>query len=152
MIDYYAILNVDPTANKKEIKNAFKRQASIWHPDRNNSPNATKKMQLIIEAKLILLDDEARVKYDFQYCKFKETPVNKQKSFDNEIREDEIYCNDETLNTWILKARKQALELAALSFDDLHEMSKEVVSEVWDKIKYPIVVLIVANIIFAIFL
>ena len=70
MLDYYAILNINPMASKKEIKEAFKREALQWHPDRNNSPDATKKMQLINEAYLILKDDEARARYDKQYYKF----------------------------------------------------------------------------------
>jgi DnaJ-class molecular chaperone len=44
MVDYYAILNINSTASKKEIKEAFKREALKWHPDRNNSSDATKKM------------------------------------------------------------------------------------------------------------
>ena len=47
MIDYYAILNIEHNATKKEIKTAFKKEALKWHPDRNSSPEATARMQLI---------------------------------------------------------------------------------------------------------
>ena len=70
MIDYYEILNVKSTASKKDIKEAFKREALKWHPDRNKSPDATARMQLVNEAYLILKDDEARERYDKQYYQF----------------------------------------------------------------------------------
>ena len=58
--DYYAILEIDVTASEEDIKAAFKKQALKWHPDRNIGKDTTSIMQDINEAKLILLDFEAR--------------------------------------------------------------------------------------------
>ena len=69
--DYYAILAIDQNANQEEIKSAFKRQALKWHPDKNPGIDTTSKMQLINEAKLILLDRDARGKYDVEYNRYK---------------------------------------------------------------------------------
>jgi len=59
--DYYKILGLDYTANitEKDIKDAFKRQAKIYHPDKNSSdPNKDEKermFKLLMTAKEALL-------------------------------------------------------------------------------------------------
>lgn len=46
--DYYAILDVEQTADDTEIKSSYKRLARIRHPDKNqNSPKATSEFQLV---------------------------------------------------------------------------------------------------------
>jgi DnaJ-class molecular chaperone len=45
--DPYFILNITPGSSKAEIKKAYKTMARYWHPDINNSPNATEMMQKI---------------------------------------------------------------------------------------------------------
>jgi len=139
MIDYYSILNIKPTASKDEIKKAFKIEALKWHPDKNNSPDATERMQLINEAYLILKDDEARERYDKQYFKFKETNYEKQ----SENQWYDYSSNDEILNDWIKKAKKQAKEMVIMSIDDLVGMSKSATSAAWNKIKYAILIVII---------
>ena len=146
MVDYYSILNIKPTASKKEIKEAFKREALKWHPDRNKSPNATVRMQLINEAYLILKDDEARERYDKQYYQF----VN-QKSQSNNQKENQWHdykSNDDILNDWIKKAKRQAKEMVMMSIEDLVGMSKVATSAAWEKTKYAILIVVVANILF----
>ena len=49
-----------------------------WHPDRNPGIDTNPQMQLINEAKLILLDEEARAKYDLQYSRFKQHQTEKE--------------------------------------------------------------------------
>jgi curved DNA-binding protein CbpA len=148
MLDYYAILNINPTASKKEIKEAFKREALQWHPDRNNSPDATIKMQLINEAYLILKDDEARARYDKQYYKFKKVDKEKENNNQEQTKWQGYSSNDEILNDWIKKAKKQAKEMLMMSIEDLVGMSKVATRAAWEKTKYAILVLIVANIFF----
>ena len=64
--DYYKILGVARTADKKEVKKGYKDQAMIWHPDKNagNEEEASKKFQEIAEAYEVLSDDELKAKYD----------------------------------------------------------------------------------------
>jgi DnaJ-class molecular chaperone len=39
--DLYKTLNIDPTADKKIIKKAYKDLALIYHPDKNKSTDAS---------------------------------------------------------------------------------------------------------------
>lgn len=148
MIDYYAILNIKPTASRKEIKEAFRREALKWHPDRNNSSDATERMQLINEAYLILKDDEARARYDKQYYKFQEAYREKQDNNQEENQWHDYSSNDDILNDWIKKAKKQAKEMLMMSVEDLVGMSKVATNAAWEKTKYAILIVVVANILF----
>jgi len=38
--DLYKILHIDPTDDKKAIEKAYKKQALVWHPDKNRSSGA----------------------------------------------------------------------------------------------------------------
>lgn len=66
--DYYKILNVKRSANKKEIVKAYRKAAQQWHPD--NFPDgpekkkAEKKFIDIAAAKEVLTDTEKRKKFD----------------------------------------------------------------------------------------
>lgn len=62
--DYYEILGVSRNASKEEIKQAYRRLALKYHPDRNKSPDAEEKFKLISEAYAVLSDDEKRKLYD----------------------------------------------------------------------------------------
>ena len=62
--DYYEILGVNRNASKDEIKNAYRKLAFQYHPDRNKSPDAEAKFKEISEAYAVLSDDEKRAQYD----------------------------------------------------------------------------------------
>jgi len=62
--DYYDILSVPRNANKDDIKNAYRKLALQYHPDRNKSPEAEGKFKEISEAYAVLSDDEKRAQYD----------------------------------------------------------------------------------------
>jgi DnaJ-class molecular chaperone len=62
--DYYKILGINPFADKKTIKKAYKKAALKYHPDKNNNPNAEKKFKLVKEAYIVLIDDKKRNNYD----------------------------------------------------------------------------------------
>lgn len=50
----YAELGLRPGASEAEVKAAWRRLVSLWHPDRNASRNAVEKMQRINEALEVL--------------------------------------------------------------------------------------------------
>ena len=62
--DYYDVLGVAKNASKDDVKNAYRKLALEYHPDRNKSPGAEEKFKEISEAYAILSDDEKRVQYD----------------------------------------------------------------------------------------
>ena len=63
--DYYSILDVSKNASTEEIKLAYKRQITKYHPDKNSgSENSTEITKLINEAYEVLSDPEKRDQYD----------------------------------------------------------------------------------------
>ena len=63
--DYYDILGVGRDASEKEIKEAYRRLALKYHPDRNRgNPEATARMKEINEAYAVLSDPAKRQSYD----------------------------------------------------------------------------------------
>jgi len=63
-MDYYEVLGVSKTASESKIKSAYRKQALKWHPDKNKSPEASKKFKEINKAYEILSDPEKRQLYD----------------------------------------------------------------------------------------
>ncbi|MFQ5969266.1 MAG: molecular chaperone DnaJ [Nitrososphaerales archaeon] len=62
--DYYDILGVSKNSGKDEIKQAYRKLALKYHPDRNKSSDAEEKFKKISEAYAVLSDDEKRQIYD----------------------------------------------------------------------------------------
>ena len=62
--NYYKILGVKRDASEKEIKKAFREKAKLYHPDKNDSPNAEQKFRELAEAYEILSDFKKRKAYD----------------------------------------------------------------------------------------
>ncbi|KAK9470666.1 uncharacterized protein V1510DRAFT_248261 [Dipodascopsis tothii] len=63
--DYYKILGVDKHATDMEIKKAYRKQALIFHPDKNpDDPTAHEKFKDVGEAYEILSDAQKRSRYD----------------------------------------------------------------------------------------
>jgi len=62
--DYYEVLGVQRNASKDEIKDAYRKLALQYHPDRNKAPDAEEKFKEISEAYAVLSDDEKRQQYD----------------------------------------------------------------------------------------
>ncbi len=85
--DYYEILGVSRDATKEEIKQAYRKLALKYHPDRNRSPDAEEKFKQISEAYAVLSDDEKRRTYDMyghEGVEGKYTPEDIFKNFDLE--------------------------------------------------------------------
>jgi curved DNA-binding protein CbpA len=96
-------------------------------------------MQAINEAKLILLDPEARAKYDKEYLKFvhekqKRANNNHQRSSNTtekkdsnkqqypESSENGYEIQDEELKRWMKNAQKQSVDLAKKTIEDFKGM------------------------------
>ena len=63
--DYYQILEVDQTASARQIKEAYRKLAFKYHPDRNSkNPAAAEKMKGLNEAYAVLSDPVKRREYD----------------------------------------------------------------------------------------
>tara|TARA_Y100001968_G_C19321408_1_gene699461 strand:+ start:228 stop:1181 length:954 start_codon:yes stop_codon:yes gene_type:complete len=68
--DYFKILGVERSANKVELKRAFRSKARKYHPDLNpNDPNSEAKFKEISEAYEVLSDPEKRKRYE-QYGQY----------------------------------------------------------------------------------
>ena len=63
--DYYQILGIDRNADPQTIKQAYRRLAFQYHPDRNKeTPAAVEKMKEVNEAYAVLSDPRKRRDYD----------------------------------------------------------------------------------------
>jgi DnaJ-class molecular chaperone len=119
--DYYAILEIPQSATINEIKSAYRNQALKWHPDKNYGKDTTERMKEINEAKLILLDEEARIRYDKEYLRFKNFKQEKkkeepkQKHYEYKKQEQEKKTEDKTYEK---KAEKKKEEYSTYQFDD----------------------------------
>ncbi|WP_213990200.1 curved DNA-binding protein [Sodalis sp. dw_96] len=62
--DYYAALGVEPDADIKTIKTAYRRLARKYHPDVSTEPNAESRFKDVAEAYEVLKDTARRAEYD----------------------------------------------------------------------------------------
>ena len=62
--DYYEVLDVDKNASSSDLKNAFRRLARKYHPDRSTEPDAEDRFKELQEAYAVLSDDQKRAHYD----------------------------------------------------------------------------------------
>ncbi len=64
MKDYYRILNVSPASTKQAIRKSYRKLASQFHPDKNQSDEAEEKFKQISEAYNVLSNEGKRKEYD----------------------------------------------------------------------------------------
>jgi len=64
MKNYYALLGIDTSATKADVKKNYRLLAVKFHPDKNSDPDAPAKFIEITEAYNVLSDKKARANYD----------------------------------------------------------------------------------------
>jgi DnaJ-class molecular chaperone len=131
--DYYKIFGLKKSASKDEIKKRYRQLAKEFHPDVNKSPDATAKMQEILEAYYILGDDEAKYRYDRQYEQIYELQNSTQQEYRNENSQRQSSQKDKAnaqdyddpiLEKWIKNAKKQAFDFIRNYFFDSKGIAK----------------------------
>ena len=64
-MDYYQVLGIEKDAEADKIKDAYRKLALKYHPDRNNGdPESAEKMKSINEAYAVLSNPQKRGDYD----------------------------------------------------------------------------------------
>ena len=127
--DYYQILDILQNSSQEEIKIAFKKQAILWHPDKNLDIDSTEQMQNINEAFLILKDIDARERYDVEFNLYRNSINNQEKeeqfTHERNNASTEYVVNDEILNNWMNNAKKQSVDLAKQTIEDFKKIAKD---------------------------
>lgn len=62
-MDYFEVMEVEQTASQEDIKRAYRRLASKYHPDRNKSDDAVAHFQKLKEAYDVISDPQKRKLY-----------------------------------------------------------------------------------------
>jgi curved DNA-binding protein CbpA len=72
--NYYRVLGINPGASQEEIKKAFRRMASLYHPDHNpqNPREAEEKFKEINQAYEVLGDEAKRGQYDRRILQYRQ--------------------------------------------------------------------------------
>ena len=112
-MNYYQQLKVNPDANPNQIKEAYRRLAFEYHPDRNtDDPLAAEKMKAINEAYAVLSNPEKRRQYDGLYQRFGDD-ANQQ--FRASFSEQDIFKGSDIQHIFEEMARSFGLR----GFDDI---------------------------------
>ena len=64
MKDYYAVLGIEVDASIAEVKTAYRKKASQFHPDKNTSADAPARFREVKDAYDLLADPAKRQAYD----------------------------------------------------------------------------------------
>src|ERR1700722_13976743 len=72
-VTHYQILGIQNDANQEDIRDAYKREALIWHPDKASGwapaeslPDCEAIFKMIERANAVLLNNQTRMQYDLQ--------------------------------------------------------------------------------------
>jgi len=84
-LDYFEVLEVEKSASQDDIKKAYKRLASKFHPDRNKSHDAVERFQKIQESYNVISDPKKRKRYIEQEYTEVMDPKSFTKSYWNRV-------------------------------------------------------------------
>jgi curved DNA-binding protein CbpA len=96
---HYQILGVSENSRENEIKKAYRRLASLYHPDKveHLGPRlkelAGEELRKLNESKSVLLDKTLRAQYDMELNKTKRTPMGPDADLEVEL-DDTVEVND----------------------------------------------------------
>ena len=62
--NYYKVLNLNQSASDQHIRQAYKKLALKFHPDKNKNVGTEEKFKLILEAHNVLIDPVEKAKFD----------------------------------------------------------------------------------------
>ena len=148
--DYYKILEISSDADYDTIKDAYRKQALKWHPDKHPNMDVKSIMQDINEAYRILSNSGTKRKYDRQW--YRNVGKNKSKNvyekrgnFWHEYYY-EYDVKNEDLKEDIRSAREYATKLVDEFFSELKRNSKLAAEGAWEGAKGYIYGLILAMI------
>ncbi|MGD9246175.1 MAG: DnaJ domain-containing protein [Desulfobacterales bacterium] len=111
--DYYQILGVDKNAVSKEIKEAYRKLAFAYHPDRNReNPEAAEKMKIVNEAYAVLSSPEKRREYDTLRQQFGSDAYNR---FRKNYSQQDIFSGSDINHVF----EEMAKAFGFRSFDDI---------------------------------
>ena len=92
-LDYYKILGLEKTAEKRDIKEAYRKNALKYHPDKNtDDPAAAEMMKKVNEAYAVLSDEAKRIKYDSMHDQYGEQAYSR---FRNTYSEQDIFSGSD---------------------------------------------------------
>ena len=85
ILDYFEVLGVEKSASQDDIKKAYRRLASKFHPDRNKSEDAVERFQKIKESYDVISDPQKRKLYIEQEYTEVMNPKSFTKSYWNRV-------------------------------------------------------------------
>lgn len=116
--DYYKILEIEQNATQKQIKEAYRKLAFEYHPDRNNNhKSASEKMKEINEAYSILSDPYKRKQYDALYKQYGSSSYER---FRQNYKDDDIFRGSDINRIFNEFAKKFGFRNADEIFRDLY--------------------------------
>ena len=120
--DYYQVLGVDQGADVRQIKDAYRKMALRFHPDRNrDNAAAAEQMKAVNEAYAVLSDPAKRRRYDQMRQQFGADAYSR---FRNDFSDQDIFSGSDIHSIFEEVARSRA-ELERLRLEREHARELE---------------------------